>query len=146
MNPHDPFHNPDPPQESSTEITAEFQALEYELRNVLRPVDPPAGFVDRVLARARQSDCQAAGPAEPAGQTARPRVLTFTSRRSRLWIGSGIAAVLLAGVAVEGTHRIEQRRRTEEAQRQFETALQVTDRTLDHVREQLQRAGVRLDQ
>jgi hypothetical protein len=140
------FHNPNPPRESSDDTTAEFQALEHELRNALRPVDPPAGFADRVLARARQSDSQAAAQAEPAGKAARAPVLTFTSRRSRVWIGSAIAAMLLAGVAVEGTHRMEQRRRTEEAQRQFETAMQVTNRTLDHVRDQLQRVRVPLDQ
>jgi hypothetical protein len=41
---------------------------------------------------------------------------------------------------------MEQRRKAEDAQRQFETALQVTDRALEHARQQLQRAGVSFGQ
>lgn len=135
MNPHEPSHNPNDPGP----MTEDFAALEHELRNALRPVDPPAGFADRVIARAR-----AEAPAEPR----RARILSFPSIGRRIWIPSAITAMLLVGVAGEQAHQhLEERRQAEEArkqlaQKQYETALQVTDRALEHAREQLQRAGI----
>jgi hypothetical protein len=135
VNPHEQFHNPNEPEA----MADDFAALEHELRNALRPVDPPAGFANRVMARARQET-----PAEPK----RARVFTFPSIGRRIWIPSALAAMLLVGVAGEQAHeRLEQRRQIEEAQKQlaqkqYETALQVTDRALDHAREQLHRAGI----
>lgn len=130
MNPHEPFHNSNPPEP----MTEDFTLLEHDLRQALRPVAPPAGFADRVIARARS---------EVAAQPKRARILMFPTTRSRVWIGSAIAAMLLVGVAGEQAHeRMEQRRKAAEAQKQFETALQVTDRALDHARHQLQRAGI----
>ena len=132
MNPHETFHNPDPPDPT----IEEFAALEHELRNALRPVDPPLGFADRILARTR-----AEAPAQPQ----RARILMFPSISRRMWIPSAIAAMLLIGVAGQQAHeKMEQRRKAEEAQKQFETALQVTDRALEHARNQLQRAGILL--
>jgi hypothetical protein len=128
VNPHNAM-NPNAPGEQPEQ----FADLERELRKALRPVDPAAGFADRVLARSR----------EPIAAPNQARVLMFPAVRSRVWIGGAIAAMLLVGVAGEQAHeRVEQRRKAEEAQKQFETALQITDRALDHAREQLQRAGV----
>ncbi|HEX3569681.1 MAG TPA: hypothetical protein VHU44_02545 [Acidobacteriaceae bacterium] len=129
MNPHEPFNNPNPPEEMSDDFTS----LERELRQALRPVDPPAGFADRVIARTRT---------DSAAQPKRARILMFPVLRSRVWIGSAVAALLLVGVVGEQAHRMEQRRKAEEAQKQFETALQVTDRALEHTRQQLERAGI----
>jgi hypothetical protein len=129
VNPHEPFNNPNPPEEMSEDFTS----LERELRQALRPVDPPAGFADRVIARTRT---------ESAAQPKRARILMFPVLRSRVWIGSAVAAMLLVGVVGEQAHRMEQRRKAEEAQKQFETALQVTDRALEHTRQQLERAGI----
>jgi hypothetical protein len=130
VNPHELFQNPNQPEPTSED----FAALEYELRNALRPVDPPAGFADRVIARAR-----AEAPVPPK----RASILAFPSLRSRVWIPGAVAAMLLVGVAGEQAHeRMEQRRKAEEAQKQFETALQLTDDALDHARQQLERAGI----
>ena len=130
MNPHEPLHNPNSPEQMTEDITS----LEHKLRNELRPIDPPAGFADRILARAR---------AEAPPQAQRARILMFPRLRSRIWIPSAVAAMLLVGVAGEQAHqRMEQLRKAEEAQKQFETALQITDRALDHARQQLQRAGI----
>jgi hypothetical protein len=134
VNPHDPNQS-----ESSTE---DFAALEYELRNILRPVDPPVGFADRILVRAQGIDLQAASATQSASVTASARVINFSALRSRVWVGSAIAAMLLVGVATEETHRMEQRRKAEEAQKQFEMALQVTDRALEHARQQLKHVGI----
>jgi len=131
VNPHEPFDNTNPHEQIE-----DFAALEHEICNALRPVDPPAGFADRVIARAR---------AEAAPQPKRARILMFPTMRSRVWIGSAVAAMLLVGVAGEQAHeRMEQRRKAEEAQKQFEMALQVTDRALEHARQQLQHAGISL--
>jgi predicted nucleic acid-binding protein len=130
VNPHEPFTNPNPPEDSMEE----FADLERQLRHALRPVDAPVGFADRVIARA-----QAGATPEPK----RARILMFPKLRSRIWIPSAVAAMLLVGVAGERAHeQMEQRRKAEEAQKQFETALQVTDRALEHARQQLQRAGI----
>ena len=130
MNPHEPFTNPNPPEQSMDE----FADLERELRQALRPVNPPAGFADRVMARTHTSAVE---------QPKRARILMFPKLRSRIWIPSAVAAMLLVGVAGERAHeQMEQRRKAEEAQKQFETALQVTDRALEHARQQLQRAGI----
>jgi hypothetical protein len=123
VNPHKPFHNQKLPDSSAED----FGALERDLRQALRPVDAPSGFAERVLARSRESS--------------RARVYAFPARR--VWIGGAIAAMLLAGVA---GRQVQQHRKANEAQRQFELALQVTDRTLQHARLQLQRAGVSLEQ
>jgi hypothetical protein len=115
-------------------MAEDFTLLEGQLRNALRPVDPPAGFADRVIAHTH---------VEAASQPRRARILMFPTMRSRVWIGSAVAAMLLVGVAGEQAHeRMEQRRKAAEAQKQFETALQVTDRALEHARQQLLRAGV----
>jgi hypothetical protein len=133
VNPHEPFHNPNPPEQSMDE----FADLERELYQALRPVDPPAGFADRVIARAHAA-------ATPQTKSV-ARILMFPKLRSRIWIPSAIAAMLLVGVAGERAHeQMEQRRKAEEAQKQFDTALQVTDRALEHARQQLQRAGIPL--
>jgi hypothetical protein len=130
VNPHEPFNNPNPPGQ----MTEDFTDLERQLRQALRPVDPPAGFADRVIARTRT---------DSASKPKRARILTFPAVRSRVWIGSAVAAMLLVGVAGEQAHvRMEQRRKAEEVQKQFETALQVTDRALEHTRQQLERAGI----
>lgn len=139
MNPYDANPNSVEPPGS------ELSELEHHLRRALQPVDPPAGFADRVLARARQRELLDA-PAKHATESRGPRMFALPGLRSRLWAGGAIAAMLLAGFVMEENHRMEQRRKAEEAQRQFETALQVTDRTLDHVRQQLSRVGVPLEQ
>lgn len=108
----------------------DFTAIERELRRTFAPVDPPAGFADRVVIRSRQA--------------ASARVYAFPARR--VWVGSAIAAMLLAGVAGRQVHRLQQRHKAEEAQRQFELALQVTGHALQHARYQLQRAGVSLEE
>jgi hypothetical protein len=98
--------------------------LERELRQALRPVDPPAGFADRVLQRA------ARGPA----------------RRS---IGRGpmlrwaTAAALVIGVSGGLWYRAEEHRRAEgeEARRQVLLSLQITGSKLHAVQMKINRQG-----
>ena len=113
--------------------SAELIALEAELRRVLRPVDLPLGFVDRVVARA---------PAPQAQPSQRAKVLPF--RSWRFAAGGAIAASLLAGSLVfEEAHQRQARQHAAAAaNQQFEAATRITDQTLQRTREQLRRAGV----
>jgi hypothetical protein len=104
-----------------------FAELERYLAEAMRRVDAPEGFADRVMARTR--------PAPGKAKILRMPV------RTRAWVTGAIAAMLLAGVLV-GDQVHARRERAEEAQRQFEAGMRITDAALEHTREQLQRAGV----
>jgi hypothetical protein len=104
--------------------------FEQELTRAMCAVDPPQGFAERTMARAQE-------PGAP-----RARVLTMP-RRSQFWASGAIAAAVLAGAFFgEQTHVRHERERAALAQQQFDTAMRITDETLDHVRLQLQQAGV----
>jgi hypothetical protein len=107
-----------------------FAELEQELKLALRHVDAPAGFAERTMARV-----------QPAGAP-RGKLLTMPARL-RVWSGSAIAAALVVGVfAGQQVHERRERQKAELAQQQFETAMRITDQTLDQVRLQLAQAGV----
>jgi hypothetical protein len=104
--------------------------LEQQLTLALQPVAPPDGFADRVVERLQSS------------VPARAKIIQMPLR-SRMWSTGAIAAALLLGVFVaQQTHVRHQRERAERAQQQFEAAMRITDQTLEHVRQQLQQAGV----
>jgi hypothetical protein len=108
--------------------------FEQHLTEALRPVAAPDGFADRVMARVHS----------PAA--ARAKVVTMPLR-ARPWIGGAIAAVLLVGVYTgvhtgEQAHQRRERERAERAQQQFDAGMRITDQTLEHVRLQLQQAGI----
>ena len=117
----------------SEESSPEF---DLELTRALRHVDPPSGFADRVMARAQ-------APIEPQ-VPARAKVVTMPSR-PRLWASGALAATLaVAAVLTQQTHERHERERAEVAQQQFDAAMRITDQTLEHVRQQLQQAGVQI--
>ena len=106
--------------------------FERVLTQAMRGVDPPEGFAERTMARAQAQ----------ASERPRAKILTMP-RRMRSWATGAIAATLLAGVFVgDQVHVRRQRERAELAQQQFEQGIRITDETLDHVRMQLQQAGV----
>lgn len=103
--------------------------FEENLTQALRPVDPPEGFADRVVARSQSAPGLA-------------KVIRMPLR-TRAWASGAIAATLFVGVFLGGqAHVREQKRKAEQAQQQFDAAMRITDQTLDHVRAQLQQAGV----
>lgn len=114
---------------------AEEAWLDSELRTALRPPDLPAGFADRVVAKAFPS---------VTGTNAGKRAKVLPFRSWRLVAGGTIAACLVAGFF--GAADIHQHREREHAaamaNQQFETATRITDEALEHTREQLRRAGV----
>ena len=111
--------------------------FEEELRTAMRPVEPPAGFAAAVLARI-------------AAEPDKPRLLAFPPSRfgpARLafrksWTAGLLAASLLAGTTGTLAYHAHQRR---EADRQFVLAMRVTNHALAETRQQLNRAGFRLN-
>jgi len=120
------------------EVQDEF---EQELTQRMRRVDPPEGFMERLLERAE------------AEAPSRSKLLTMPRRTVfRAWVGGAIAATLVTGIFVgEQMHLRSLERKAEvarqqAAQQQYETAMQVTDHALDHTRASLQRAGLILNE
>jgi len=117
------------------EVQDEF---ERELGQRMRRVDPPEGFMERLLERAES---------EVPVKSGRSKVLTMPRRPVfRAWVGGAIAAMLVAGVTGEEMYRRAQQRKAEAARQQFETAMQATDHAFDHTRASLQRAGLTLSE
>src|SRR5690348_4475635 len=88
--------------------------FEQQLREALRPVDPEAGFEQRVMARVAR---------EPA--RSRTRLMR--------WAGALALAASVAFAAILGAHQWQERReeRGLEARRQLIEALRVTGEKLD---------------
>lgn len=106
--------------------------MEDALREALRRREPPAGFTERVMAKAL----------EPA--VARSRAWGFLhvfSSRRWSWGFAVAAACILMLVGVE--HRRAERARAEAARHQVITALRVTSEALESVREQIQKSTSR---
>lgn len=106
--------------------------VEQRLKNDLERVAAPEGFADRVMERVR------------AKEHARLRLMP----RRMMHVWQAIAAVALVAVflgGVEAVHRRQEQRRAEVIQRQFEQAMEITQRTLDGVGERVSEAGVKHD-
>ncbi len=119
--------------------------FEERLRDAMRRMDAPAGFAERLIARAGANGAPAVGNDAPAvGNDTRRRatLLTMPAGR-RAWLSGALAAGMLGGVFWAGDlHVRRQRERAELVQRQFEVGMRITDRALEHARQQLQRTGV----
>jgi hypothetical protein len=115
------------------EVQDEF---EQELGRRMRRVDPPEGFMERLLERAE------------AEAPSRAKVLTMPRRTVfRAWVGGAIAATLVTGIFVgEQAHERSQERKQAAAQQQFEMAMRATDHALDQTRANLQKAGLTLSE
>lgn len=101
-----------------------------------------------------------AAEAETARQASGRKLLWFRPRingreshhsvlampRMQNWFGGAIAAALVIGCfgAVSGIH-IRNEHRQAAAEREFAQSEQITDRALEHARQQMQKAGVSLD-
>lgn len=108
----------------------EMDEFESGLERVLKRVEAPRGFAERVCALGARERL-------PAGM-----VLAWPARYVRL--GGALAAGLMLSVAAgEGwqVHQAAQRRMAAEAQ--FDTAMRVTGRALEKTKVQLSRSGVR---
>jgi hypothetical protein len=92
--------------------------LENGLRHALKPVDPPDGFAERVLARVR---------AEEAASSRQPR---WRQNRFRSF-AAALAASAVIGVVLIHSWQERQERRGLEARQQLIEALRVTGEKLD---------------
>lgn len=101
--------------------------VEDALRQALRPVDPPAGFADRVLRRA------AMGPARN----------TLGGGPLRRWATAAALVIVAGGVSAGLWYRAETHRRAEgeEARRQVLLSLQITGSKLRAVQMKINRQG-----
>jgi len=138
VNQHEELNQPQEPHRELTQPEESFAELERHWIQALRPVSPPDGFAERILARVQ--------PATPAqanviGMTARPR----HSITWKTWTSGAIAAALLAGLFIAGQiHARQQREEAKRAEQQFDVALRITSETLAQTRQQLQQAGIEL--
>ncbi len=132
--------------EGSGEEDLALAQMEPALRQALRPEDPPAGFADRLMARAVAGDHPAPLGAS-IGEPPRPAAKLLSWPAHKLWTRGAIAAALILGLfEAQSTYSRmrEQQRRIAAATAQFQTTERVTVRALAQAREQLQRAGVPL--
>jgi type VI protein secretion system component VasF len=88
--------------------------LEEQLRDALRPVDPDAGFAERV-ARVVQNE----------------RRRQRSATRAFVWLATATAAGLLIAVLVGHEHELTRERQGREARRQLVAALEIADQKLD---------------
>ncbi len=95
--------------------------LEDDLKAALRPVDPPEGFEQRVMARLNGD-----------GSTVRR---SFSSAWKAA--AAGLAFASVAGIAVYNHKQQQEQRRGLEARDQLILALQITGKKLDAVRTQI---------
>lgn len=124
--------------------------LRAEFREPREPLSLPAGFKERVLARAAAETAAA----EPK---ARGKLIAFP--RGPMWrmvVGGALAASLIGGTfgvelerrQHEAAQRAAQRAAQQATQQrvlanqQFQEASRITDEALEHTRQQLERAGV----
>ena len=62
--------------------------------------------------------------------------------KPKVWWGGAVAAMLVIGMFAG--ERVHEERKREAAEAQFDAAMRVTDHALEQTREQLERAGLRL--
>ncbi len=116
-------------EDQVTEFDREF---EERLAQAMRRIDAPEGFAERAVERVRAEEAKRRG------------TLLMMPGRRRVWMSGALAAGLAVGVfGVAESHVRHEREKAARAQQQFEAGIRITDRALDHAREQLHQAGVR---
>ncbi|MGP8259063.1 MAG: hypothetical protein ACLQM6_03820 [Acidobacteriaceae bacterium] len=121
-------------QSDDLKVRFEQDEFERELVVAMRAVDPPEGFAERVMVRARQVE----------SVPVRAKLLTMTMR-VRIWSVGAVAASLLVGgfFFAQQERQRHQREEAAVAAEQFDAAMRITDHTLEHTQQQLWNAGVR---
>ena len=133
--------------EQETRAQEQEQEFEAMLARALRRIDAPEGFAARVTALAQAEERTARAAASMAAEK-KPwwQMSGFGSRLGWKPAWGAMAAILVAGVL--GGHEVHERRVEQarvQASRNFDASVQITDRALEHAREQLKARGVELD-
>jgi len=122
-------------------MNEESNDFERALTRALRPVDPPER-VTRFLALAAEVEAERHLPRRERNHRWAFALSRPALPHLRIWATGAIAALVAFSVfAGENVHR---RHQQDLADRQFDTAVRVTDQALDHTRAQLLRSGIRL--
>jgi hypothetical protein len=136
---------------SDTNASDNDKDLEFQLRDVLRPVAPSEAFTEALVAqlnvrnskepRRRPAAGRAEEPPEERGQAAGPalprtrdseRGVRRARRLSGWWVTASLAASLLVAVGVvQHLRAVQERERGFEARREVIEALRVTNQKLD---------------
>lgn len=103
--------------------------FERTLTAAMQRVEAPEGFAERVVYR--------------AGQSPAPMLQMSPRLAGQRWIGGALAAALLVGAGGTWAEIKHRQRQQQEAERQFEVAMQVTLHALAQTSHQLNRAGLR---
>jgi hypothetical protein len=130
---------------------SEHNDFEGQVAESLKRVEAPAGFAERLMARAVVETHIAEASRSTALRVGAPglvsagkaKIIAFPRARS-VWMSGAVAAALVVGTFV-GVDKHRQHER-ERATQEFETATRITDQALEHTRDQLARAGVRLEE
>jgi hypothetical protein len=117
--------------------SSEDDEFELALTRALRRVEAPAGFAEKMVARTHVSESRRVTPSGAPGK------LLVMMPKPKVWLSGAIAAALVAGVFV--AQDVHQRHEREVANRQFALSMQIEERTMEHTRQQLQKAGVPLE-
>jgi head-tail adaptor len=109
--------------------------LDDELRNLLRPKEPPEGFAERVMARLE---------ALPARVTIGQRVSAFFRRPVLRWaaVAAVVCAVVVASV-VRYQRQQQMRAQAEQASEQAVVALRITNEEIDTALRRARRVTLR---
>jgi hypothetical protein len=110
--------------------------FELQLQKAMLRVDAPETLLRSVMAAVESQ-----APQRVYKPSWRER-LQFVLPQPRIWATGARAALAVVALGGQQWHRHQQR---ELATQQFETASRITDRAMEHTRQQLARAGVPLD-
>ena len=109
--------------------------LDDELRNLLRPKEPPEGFAERVMARLETS---------PAHVAIGQRVSAFFRRPVLRWAAvTAVMCVVVVASIARYEHQQRMRAQAEQASQQAVVALRITNEEIDTALRRAQRVTLR---
>ncbi|MFC6646109.1 hypothetical protein ACFQBQ_11055 [Granulicella cerasi] len=126
-------------------ISARDAAFERAVQAAMVRLEAPGSLMASLMAKA-EAENSAAGKKSQTVLAFRPKA--GVASRWKVWTGGAIAAALAVGMlGIQGVHAHREREQERVmAQQQFAESEAITQHALEHVREQMAKAGVSLDQ
>ncbi len=137
------------PTTHQTPDSTRLDPFEQQLARALRRVDVRADTARKFLALAAEAEqtraAQGSGP-RLVKLSNGGRVLAFPrlGPHARAWGTGALAAGLLLSATLGGVH-LEHRQQQVRAEREFQAAERIENRTLQQIRQQVEQAGIPLD-